>query len=366
MKFYESNFDEYVKSVEKYNIHSELTPLYDKIPKNIRDFDNIIMYGPPGTGKYSQILHLLKRYSPSELKYEKKITIKTDKQEYNYHISDIHYEIDMSFLGCNSKILWHEIYFQIVDIVSVKPEKIGIVLCKNFHKIHSELLDIFYSYIQHYNTKITNIQIKFIIMTEHISFIPYNILNVCRVIGVKRPEKYIYDEMIHKNTNNQKQQIFEIESIQEENMSVSTSLSKPSDSIKRIKNIVDSVSLENIINMKEIQSFSLIHDPNELPYDVFNIICNKIIDDMNNIKNHDFLKFRDSLYDILIYNLDATECLLYILTHFIENNKLKHRDISDILQKSYSFLKYYNNNYRPIYHLENMMYYIIAKIYNYS
>ena len=117
--------------------------------------------------------------------------------------------------------------------------------------------------------------------------------------------------------------------------------------------------------MKEIQSFSLIHDPNELPHDVFNIICNKIIDDMNNIKNHDFLKFRDALYDILIYNLDATECLLYILTHFIENHKLKPIDISDILQKSYSFLKYYNNNYRPIYHLENMMYYIIAKIYNY-
>lgn len=366
MKFYESNFDEYIKSVEKYNIHRELTPIYDKIPRNIREFDNIIMYGPPGTGKYSQILHLLKRYSPSELKYEKKITIKTEKQEYNYHISDIHYEIDMSFLGCNSKILWHEIYFQIVDIVSVKPEKIGIVLCKNFHKIHSELLDIFYSYIQHYNTKITNIQIKFILMTEHISFIPYNILNVCRIINVRRPEKNIYDEMIINNSALQKHNCLETGvSIAEENTSTPVSSSKPSNPAKRIKNIVDSVSLENIINMKEIQLFSLINTTNELPDDVFNIVCNKIIDDIDNHKSHDFLKFRDSLYDILIYNLDAAECLLYILSHFIESNKLKPNDISDILGKSYSFLKYYNNNYRPIYHLENIMYYIIIKIYNY-
>jgi hypothetical protein len=347
MKFYESTFDEYIKTVEKYNIHPELNPIYEKFPKNIREFDNLILYGGAGVGKYSQILHLLKRYSPSELKYQKKITIKTDKQTYNYHISDIHYEIDMSFLGCNSKILWHDIYFQIVDIISVKPDKFGIILCKNFHKIHSELLETFYSYIQHYNTKITNIQIKFILMTEHISFIPYNILNVCRVIGVKRPEKKIYDEMLsHKFVNIQDDSLNEYQA-------------------NNTKNIMDLVSLENIMNMKEIESFSLIQNPYELPKDVFNVICNKIIDDMNLHKTHDFLKFRDSLYDILIYNLDATECLLYILTHFIETNKLKQRDISDILQKTYSFLKYYNNNYRPIYHLENIMYYIIIKIYGY-
>jgi hypothetical protein len=346
MKFYESSFDDYIKSIEKYNMHPELVPIYERFPKSIRDFDNIIVYGSAGVGKYSQILHLLKKYSPSELKYQKKITIKTEKQSYNYHISDIHYEIDMSFLGCNSKMLWHEIYFQIVDIISVKPEKIGIILCKNFHKIHSELLDIFYSYIQHYNTKITNIQIKFVLMTEHVSFIPYNVLNVCRLIGIKRPDKEMYIEMMNSK----------ISIIDRETKTLT----------KNTTNILNSISLENVINMKEIQSFSLINSLNELPDDVFNIICNKIIDDINLHKSHDFLKFRDSLYDILIYNLDATECLLYILSYYIENQKLKRGDISDILQKSYTFLKYYNNNYRPIYHLENIMYYIIIKIYGYQ
>ena len=32
----------------------------------------------------------------------------------------------------------------------------------------------------------------------------------------------------------------------------------------------------------------------------------------------------------------------------------------------YKFLRYYNNNYRPIYHLESIMFYIIKKIHNYN
>lgn len=344
MKFYESHYDEYIKSVNKYNIHDELIPLYNKFPKNIRDFDNIIIYGSPGIGKYSQILYFLKKYSPSELKYEKKITVRTEKQEYNYHISDIHYEIDMACLGCNSKLLWHEIYFQIVDIISVNPDKIGIIVCKNFHKINSELLDIFYSYIQHYNTKITNIQIKFVLMTEHVSFIPYNILNVCKIIGIKRPLKKCYEKMIVDKKTNE----FPIEK---------------KDNIKKMLELIDT---DNIINIKELNSFTEIDTSNEIPKDIFNIICNQIIDNINKHEEHDFLKFRDSLYDILIYNLDMVECLFYILSHFIESSNIKPKDITDIMIKSYSFLKYYNNNYRPIYHLETIMYYIISKIYGYE
>jgi hypothetical protein len=104
----------------------------------------------------------------------------------------------------------------------------------------------------------------------------------------------------------------------------------------------------------------------EIPKDIFNIICNQIINDINNHGSHDFLKFRDSLYDILVYNLDMTECLFYILSHFIETERISREDISEILIKSYKFLKYYNNNYRPIYHLETIMYYIIKKIYGYE
>ena len=53
-------------------------------------------------------------YVPSKLKYERKITIRTNKKySYTFKISDIHFEIDMDLLGCNARVLWNEIYKQI-------------------------------------------------------------------------------------------------------------------------------------------------------------------------------------------------------------------------------------------------------------
>ena len=188
MKFYETHYDEYLNECEKYNLHPELENL--KIQPDFNNFDNMILYGPSGAGKYTQLLKILKKLS--NLKYEKKIKVQTDKLSYSYKISDIHYEIDMSLLGCNSKILWNEIFQQITDIIAVKSEKRGIIVCKNFHLIHNELLEIFYSYIQHCSIPFNNIKIKFILITEHISFIPNNILNSCKIVSIKRPSREQY------------------------------------------------------------------------------------------------------------------------------------------------------------------------------
>ena len=355
MKFYETSNDEYITSVNRFNLHGECISLYNHcFPKDIKQFENIIVYGPIGSGKYSQVLYFLKKYSPSELKYEKKMTVQSEKQSYTFHISDIHYEIDMSFLGCNSKNLWHDIFFQIVDIISVKQDKIGIIVCKNFHMIHNELLDIFYSYIQQFNSSHMNIQVKFIIVTEHISFIPSNILNTCAVLNIKKPNKTQFKEMMKP---------------------INKKSIKPDTFIKKITNktvleqhndILQEIDTNTLINIKEIQSFSLIKNVQEIPKDIFNIICDQIINEITLCEKINFITFRDSLYDILIYNLDAVECIWYILTHFIEENKLESEDISDIINKTYLFLKYFNNNYRPIYHLESIMFYLITKIKKYE
>ena len=170
MKFYEATAEEYLAAMDKYNLHPELQSLYENMfPSSLNTFENLIVYGPVGSGKYSQVLKILQKYSPSELKHEKKITVQSEKNAYTFRISDIHYEIDLAFLGCNSKNLWHDIFCQIVDIISVKQEKIGIILCKNFHMIHSELLEIFYSYIQPFTTSHMNIKIKFIIFIDHVT-----------------------------------------------------------------------------------------------------------------------------------------------------------------------------------------------------
>jgi len=351
MKFYEATAEEYLSALEKYNLHPELQPLYDTMfPKTLNTFENLIVYGPVGSGKYSQVLKILKKYSPSELKHEKKITVQSDKNIYTFRISDIHYEIDLAFLGCNSKNLWHDIFCQIVDIISVKQEKIGIILCKNFHMIHSELLEIFYSYIQPFTTSHMNIKIKFIIMTEHISFLPNTILKCCAVLPVKKPEKDSYKEMVERTMRKQ---------------SVDRDYHKRITSWRitdKTREIITSIDTNTLMNVKELQSFSLLKNADEIPIDIFNIVCDKIIYEMANPQVMQFTTFRDSLYDILIYNLDVIECVWYILSHFIETDQINPADISNILQKTYSFLKYYNNNYRPIYHLENIMLYVIEKI----
>jgi adenylate kinase family enzyme len=319
MKISETHFEDYLSENSRLDLHPKLNNLYEKFPKTLNELKNLIFYGPSGTGKYTQSLKLIKKYSPSELKYERKISITFNKQQYFFKVSDIHYEIDMSLLGCNSKLLWHEIYQQLIDIISAKVDKTGIILCKYYHEIHSELLDSFYSYMQQ-NSSI-GVDIKFILLTEEISFIPDNILNCCETINISRPKKTLYTKCVKKMPNKLK--------------------------------------LENITNIKVINS-----NNEELMLN-YKIICNKIIDNLININELNFLKFRDILYDIFIYNLDISDCIWYILSTLVEKDKIKKKHVSDILIKTYNFFQYYNNNYRPIYHVEGYLFYLVKIIHNY-
>ena len=163
------------------------------------------------------------------------------------------------------------------------------------------------------------VNIKFILLTEEISFISEPILNSCEVIYVARPTKKSYSKC----------------------------------SMKKIPN---DLKIENICNIKYLHTGIY-----ELMYP-HKIICDNIIKEMIEIDELKFSKFRDLLYDIFIYNLDITHCVWYILTKLIELNKIKLTNISNILLKTYNFLKYYNNNYRPIYHLESYLFYLIRII----
>jgi hypothetical protein len=309
MKFYESHFEEYIIESNRENLHPKLEKIYSKFPKEISKLRNLIFYGPNGVGKYTQMLKAIKKYSPSELKYEKKISVTYNKQPYYFKISDIHYEIDMSLLGCNSKLLWHEIYLQIIDIISAKNEKSGIIVCKYFNDIHNELLENFYSYMQKNHTSC--VDLKYILITNELSFIPDNILNCSQVINIARPTKTTYTKCIKKFPNK--------------------------------------IQLENITNIKNL------HFYNEELMLQYKIICNKIINNLINIEEIHFLKFRDILYDMFIYNLDISNCIWYIITTLVNQNKINKQHLTPILIKTYCFFQYYNNNYRPIYHMENYL-----------
>lgn len=398
MKYYETNYDEYIHSYEKYNLHPELEFIPKNLPKKITDFKNMIIYGPSGVGKYTQMLSILQNYSPSKLKYDKKIFITFEKQEkktksasstipntnitekpksnyvkkksgnvqlkkekkheYVYRISDIHYEIDMAILGCNSKLIWHDLFFQIVDIISVSHDKIGIIVCKNFHVIHNELLEIFYSYMRHPLHHI-NIQIKFIILTEHIGFIPDNILNNCQIIPVKRPSKERYIEMSKQQTRPFSCFIDGIRNgivFDKTNRTVIFHKNKTEELMKDIQT-------NSIMNTKEIHSFAWIKNMGEIPIDVFNIIADTLLDNMLNPTTLKITELRNNLYDLLIYNVDVPECIWYIFTTLIDQNRFRKEEyITCILNEIFVFFKYYNNNYRSIYHLESILLSIINKI----
>lgn len=321
MKITEMHYEEYLQANEKENLHPKLDKILQKFPQKLCDLKNIIFYGPSGVGKYTQMLRFIKKYSPTELKYEKKLCITFNKLPYYFKISDIHYEIDMSLIGCNSKLFWHDIYSQIVDIVSTKSDKCGIVLCKYFHEIHSELLENFYSYMQQNSSSVVNL--KFILITEELTFIPDNILNCCEIIHVPRPSKTTYN--------------------------------------KCIKNKLSTTyKLENITNIKNLDvSNDVLMQPHKF-------ICDKIIESIVKVDDVKFIKFRDLLYDIFIYNLNITDCVWYILSILMQNKRIPHDQVGKVLMKTYSFFQYYNNNYRPIYHLENYLFYLVAIIHKYE
>jgi hypothetical protein len=319
MKFYETHFEDYLESSKKANLHPKLDNVYDNFPENIKDLKDIIFYGPKGVGKYTQLLKAISKYSPSNMKYEKKVIHSTTKSTHIMKISDIHFEVDMSLLGCNSKTLWNDIYNHIIDVISAKSDRTGIIVCKYFHDIHSELLDSFYSYMQ--TSPYNQLDIKFIFISEQISFIPDNIRNRCRIIRVPRPTRRQYNKCLDKK-------------------------------------IHKDIKLYHITNMKNINASVI-----QLMYP-YKIICDILIDKILNIDNLNYMELRDKLYELFIYNIDVTESIWYILEKLLED--IPEAELSNIIQRTYKCLHLFNNNYRPIYHLENYVFYLITKIHGLS
>jgi hypothetical protein len=309
MKYYSTKFEEYVKKNEKRDLHSKTNK---KIKKEL--LSNVIIYGPQGIGKYTQSLKIISNYSDSKLKYERKLNFTYNKKDYVFKVSDAHIELDMQLLGCNAKLLFNELYYHFLNVFSLNNRKIGFILCKNFQHIHTDLLTNFYSYMQ--TTQDDNIKLYFIIVTNSISFIPNNILKKCNVINYPRPTKTEYNKITKKKLEK--------------------------GDINKIDNIKDVLSNNKIIEKDKI-------------------ICNKIINSIKNYKTLEYSIIRELLYDLFIYNYDVINCLYYIVKVLINDDVINDDNIFDIFLELNKIMKKYNNNYRPIFHLEKFVYYIIIK-----
>ena len=298
-----------IMNAKQYNINNKYNSYINCIciSGNLQAIPNLILYGPSGVGKYCEALKIIQYFSPSKLKYEKKMVINSIKNDHIIKISDIHYEINVENLTCISKQLFNDIYKNIIDSIESSQSKEGIILIKNFHVIDDELLEIFYSYMQKILN--SNITIKYILLTEHISFINTNILDISEIL--------YYNKLTKSNI------------------------------LKKLKNKK---------NIKQINNNTIANLNNKICDNLVYIILS------NNI---DYNVIRNLLYDLLIYNLNINESVFYIIENIIRLKPDLNNDfISKIFFKTCEFFKYFNNNYRPIYHMENYILYMVDLIHN--
>lgn len=315
MKYLETSFVDYINAVKKKNFHKNMEPFFESMTNNISELSNLIFYGPSGVGKYSQMLNFIKRYSPTELKYERKITYKyNNKYDYTFKVSDIHFEIDIELLGCNAKILFNNLYYHILDVCNTRQRINNIIVCKNFHKIHTELLENFYSYMQSIEHK--NLNLIFIFLTEQVSFLPSIILKRTKIISFSKPTLSNYKK-ITKN-----------------------------------KELTD-ININNLKNMLSKNKNVDVYKKN---------IVKKIYNTLINYKKLEFIKFRDNLYDLFIYDISLEETILQITFELIKNNYIDEKNYDKVVFENYIFLKKFNNNYRPITHVELFFFKIISVI----
>lgn len=308
----ENIVDKFVDYLDRYNeinIHEELVPVFEDFPKYLKDVNHMIFSGPSGVGKYTQALALISKYSKSSLKYERKAIICQNKDQYYYKLSDIHIEIDMEMLGPSAKTLWLEIINQLYGIINSLNKKEFIVLCKNFDKTRDELMEIFYGYL---NNSTNNINLKFFFIVENLSVIPEQILNISLILPVKRPSATNY-----KKIANTKKGLAKSET-------------------KEIKNI------------KEFISDNVIQNHNKH-------IVSKIINTIMHYESLDIKVLRNNIYDIFTYNLCVKTCIKDIIFGVLKVFELSNQQIKNIFLETNKFYTLFNNNYRPIYHIENLI-----------
>lgn len=325
MKFQESQFEDYVRAVQERNFHARLERLWAALPEDVHQMPNLLLHGPNGVGKYSQALHAIHRYSPSGLKYEKRIFVPTVKKLTSaVRLSDIHFEVDFSILGRNAKTAWHAIYQHILAVISTRRNRCGIIVCREFHTIRAELLDVMYSYMQQYNSG--DIVVRWVILTDEYSFLPEELVQRFSTIAITRPKAVDL---------RWKQSAAEEHFLRGEYEQLDAVTNVQTGNIKTIHLKVPDPTY--FISLRIVQLIMTAHQ--SFPYEM-----------------------REALYDILLYQLDVHACVRSILTQCIQQEALTIKGAGVIIQQLYLFFKFYNNNYHPIYHLERIIICIMRAI----
>ena len=292
-------FEEYHTARSTMCIHPDLT----RILSETKHTDHLIFYGRKRVGKYYLALDAIKPHSPLELRYEKIMKFVHNKKQHIITISDVHFEIDLATLCSNARTIWHTLYITICDIIASRREKYGIILFKNFHEISIELFDMFYSYINDITIKFT---IQYILIAEHISFMPDHFLDKFSIVRVPVPNESVL-ELMRSSTPDSR-------------------WSQPTTVLEKA------------------------------PYE--RIIIDNVLNHMVNFNPKKTIAMRNSLYDVHIYSLYSHDVVWVILTQFL----CKFNNVPRVLVDYARMMSQYVNNYRPIIHLERLIMYFVKEL----
>jgi hypothetical protein len=82
--------------------------------------------------------------------------------------------------------------------------------------------------------------------------------------------------------------------------------------------------------------------------------CEKLVPvfDSSSSETLEFLTLRENLYDIFIGGFDMFQCVWYLFTTLAKKKLFHETHLSVVLIHTFKFFQYFNNNYRPICHLE--------------
>lgn len=325
MKSGDFHFEEYIDN----NTHVDLHPsfLQETLPQQMSELRPLILFGPSGVGKYTQALQLIRRYSPSDLKYEKKIVVTLPKQTLSMKVSDVHYEVDMSLLGCNSRSIWGELIQRIMDSIAVKPGRSGIVLCRQLHETHNELLMQLHAYLR--SPFHQSIHMTFIFLTEQLACLPNNLRKECAVCCMARPSSEQYKQLGIGG---------EIEPHQISNIRLARSIANNPAWSLAILQPHESLSDKLLNHMKLLQETAV---SRSAPL---------------------FLTIREIIYDMFIHNVAIEEVIWYIIQSLIKEGLMPTSKLTNVYMQLCFFLKCYNNNYRPIYHVERFVLYLVNEL----
>ena len=295
-------FDEYIR------VRAECPSLHPALRERLCGLEspqNIILYGRKSVGKYYLAMDMVRKFSTLNLQYEKMMPIQYNKKIYNIRISDVHFEIDMQMLGTNSRLIWQSIFAAVLDIVesAITKSRARFIMFKNFQDVSAEMYDLLLCYIDDRITKPANIY--YIVITESISMFHNEMLNKFTIIQVPVPSEAALLRMNEADAVGIWKR-------------PSATLSQYEYEVRIFKNIMQCVT-----------GFS----------------ASSCID------------LRNLIYDVLIYNMNPHN-IMYSIMRCMMVGKDASR-IDKAFFRLIHMMVEYNNNYRPIIHLERIIIYFV-------